>query len=549
MEKENNKKKISILIGAIMVVVLLLIGFTYTYLSSNTREENSVKAGTLLISYEDDNLESINMSNIQPIYDKDIKEKASKINFQVNNTGTAKAYVDINITDISLPSELEDLEFKWALYSGEEKISNGNFRNVLDNKLLLTNNQEITSSKNYELYIWISENELDQSDMMEKTFSGKITVVGHQNKQTELLSKVIKDDNTLQKGNPDFSKIAVSQEYYDTLPESSTNDRDTSKSQAVVENGLYASEDDDGETYYFRGNVEDNYLKIEGLKWPSDLERLGMMQKSGEIEYDANNYCSWGYYDYYSSEEECIADIKEVGPISGEDMLFRIVRINGDGSIRIKADGSVGMSAFNDDYDYFSSSELEKKYVGYTYDNSKPNVQDGISSKIKNYLDNWYIEHMQAYDELLANTRYCNDTSISRVEYDGEFILYGAYSRLHDSKQPTYICPNTNETYGGEYDLKIGLLSADEVAFAGGVDYIENHNYYLYGNETWIRLGTPYGNNIGSYELFFKSDVGGIGVGTIYEQSSVSPVLNLRADILFEQGDGTKDNPYIVSLD
>ncbi len=244
MEKENNKKKISILIGAIALVLVLIVGITYAYLSANNKTpDNSVKAGTLLISYEDDNLNSIRLNDITPIYDKDIKEKASKISFQVNNTGTAKAYVDINITDISLPKELADLEFKWALYSGDEKINNGNFRNVLDNKLLLTNNEEIESTKNksYDLYIWISESELDQSDMMNKTFTGKITINGNQNKKSELLSKVIKDNNPLQKEPPDFSKAAVSQEYYDTL----TEDTNPKQSKTVVENGLYASEDDD----------------------------------------------------------------------------------------------------------------------------------------------------------------------------------------------------------------------------------------------------------------------------------------------------------------
>ena len=70
----------------------------------------------------------------------------------------------------------------------------------------------------------------------------------------------------------------------------------------------------------------------------------------------------------------------ELGHASGEDMLWRIVRVNGDGTIRLIADGAIGNSKFNEDYD-------DKKYVGYTYDNSSPNVQDGTNSTIKTYLE------------------------------------------------------------------------------------------------------------------------------------------------------------------
>ncbi len=528
MEKENNKKKVGTLISAIIVVLVLIIGITYSYLSANNKTPaNSVKAGTLLISYEDDNLNAINVSNIQPIYDKDIKEKASKISFQVNNTGTAKAFVDINITDISLPSELADLEFKWALYSGEEKISNGNFRNVLDNKLLLTNNQEISSkgNKSYDLYIWISENELDQSDMMEKTFSGKITVVGHQNKQAELLSKVIKDNNEPSTQKPDFSKIAETDE------------------------GLIQDIDDDGETYYFRGNVKDNYLRIDGLKWPADAPKAYLIpsknnnSRSDDMSY-LKNLCKYSYSDYgYSNEQECLDDIKEVGGKPGEDMLFRIVRINGDGTIRIVADGFIGNKAFN-------QNRESEEYVGYTYNNSKPNVQDGDDSTIKEYLDSWYETNMIDYDNILASTRYCNDTT-GNIDSNG-LLLYGTYGRLNTDSghipEPSYICPNTDKLYGGEYDLKIGLLSADEAVFAGGKKGTSNSNYYLLGNSPDKWLGSPiYFSNGYAFEFNIASSGTVNDVFVNYEYAAV-PVLNLRADTLFTQGNGEVNNPYVVKI-
>ena len=409
----------------------------------------------------------------------------------------------------------------------------------VDNKILLINNQEIASKGNkiYELYIWISETGKDQSDMMNKTFSGKITVVGHQKKQSELLSKVIKNNNPLQINDPNFNKVAVAQDYYDILTES-TNPK---QSEATVENGLYAGEDADGETYYFRGNVEDNYLKIEGLKWPSDSKPAYLLSKAniiffsiGSVETNCdNNYSTYGYI----SNEECKADIMEVGAQPGEDMLFRITRINGDGTIRIIADGSVANYPFNQNHNL-------EKYVGYTYDNSKPNIQNGNPSNIKRYLDNWYKKNMTDYDKILASTRYCNDTSVYNI--NGNSIYYGAYNRIRKTITPTYICPNTNKTYGGEYDLKIGLLSADEIVFAGGNYGLSNKSYYLYGSIAYKWLMSPYYYS-GSNTSEFGTHIGGnIDYNYNYNNEAVVPVLNIRADTPFTQGDGTKDNPYLV---
>ncbi len=520
MEKKNIRK-VKTIITTIIAIILLLISITYAYISANkATNKNSVEAGTLLINYENDNLNTVNLSNIQPIYDKDIKEKASKISFKVNNTGTAKAYVDINITDIILPPELADLEFKWALYSSEEKINNGNFRNVLDNKLLLANNQEISSkgNKSYELYIWISENGLDQSDMMNKTFSGKITVVGHQKKQPELLSKIIKNNNPINNKKTNFNEISKTDE------------------------GLIQDIDDGGETYYFRGAVEDNYVKIEGLKWPSDAQPCYTIPNKSYIytkRIDVEEVCERNYSTNYGykSVEECKADIKEVGAKPGEDMLFRIVRINGDGTIRIVADGAIGYSEFNET----SNSE---KYVGYTYNNSKPNIQDGDSSTIKEYLDNWYETNMIPYDKVLASTRYCNDTSVSNTNEN--FIYYGAYNRIRTINTPTFMCPNTNKTYGGEYDLKIGLLSADETVFAGGNYQILNQKYYLYGIVSYRWLMSPYFSNDSSAHEFGTYINGCIDYNNNYYSEGVVPVLNLRADTLFTQGNGEKSTPYVI---
>ena len=97
-------------------------------------------------------------------------------------------------------------------------------------------------------------------------------------------------------------------------------------------------------------------------------------------------------------------------------------------------------------------------------------------------------------------------------------------------------------------DLKIGLLSVDEAAFAGGNYGTQNESYYI-PKGTVLSSPMDYSFN---YETTFSSMFAISYDGSISGSSkyinNVFPVLNIRADTLFTQGDGSKDNPYVVKL-
>lgn len=619
---ENKKKKISIIITSVIMVALLAISITYALFSArSTSTEQSVQAGTVRVVYTD-NLDSVTINNIAPIYDSDIMTDANKFSFNVENTGATTAYVDISLTNIVMDTELSNLEFKWALYSGSDEVSNGNFRNVSNNEQLLTKNIELAPSqdKYYQLYIWISESDLDQSNLMNKSFSAKITVMGNQTKGADLLSTVIKNNN---------SPIKELPENYDlSWPDTRIS-------------GLLKGTDDDGETYYFRDEVENNYLKIEGLKW-SNVDYLGYDNMEEAEEFCTNNYGPL----LYNSSEECINDLPNIGHTPEDDMLFRIVRINGDGTIRLIADGSIGNSVFNENIN-------SEEYVGYTY---KPRIgyklnadssafrvtnstlihcsdiyysdkvdvgQNGegymlidpvkyscedcknglcngkytnfsttvsgrtttvykvnsitnnsedfyvyqyngeaiydenaneISSTIKTYLDNWYNENLSEYDNLIASTRYCNDTSNASVQIFDGTIIYNLANAAND-----FVCLNTHKSYGGEYDLKVGLLNLVEAEHAG-VPFLEYHYSYLFDlfpngsiiGSYWLMTPISYpgaiygGTEYGSWNSYVHN--GGSLTDMTNKEKWVVPVINLKSDILYTSGDGTESNPYIITL-
>ncbi len=485
MEEENKKIKIIKTLVILIVLLVTVIGISVAYFSAQSNSNTqTIKTGKLSITYND-GTNNLKVDNIVPIYDKDMQTKANRITFNAYNEGTMTGYMDISIEDIVIPEELESLEFKWAIYETDEnytdlksKVNNGNFRNIENDKQLLANNIKIEPKerKYYNLYIWIRETDLNQDEMKDKTFSGKIVIRGNQEEGQMLLSEKIKEDNDpIKEDKPDFSTTATGDE------------------------GLIKDIDEDGDTYYFRGAVENNYVKINGLTWAT----------------------SDG--DYHSE---------------GEEMLWRIVRINGDNTIRLIADGSIRNSAFNEVND-------DEKYSGYTYDNTAPNKQNGESSTIKKYLDNWYSENMMDYDKYIAHTRFCNDTTVASIDEDESRINYGSYDRI-EKGQPSFECGNTTKNYGGEYDLKVGLITADEVAFAGGKDLLtSNESFYLYGKSDGFCTISPSQFSMGAGTFYIDDD----GKINNYDSNNVMGtrlVINLKSDILYTSGNGTKLNPYTV---
>ena len=291
-----------------------------------------------------------------------------------------------------------------------------------------------------------------------------------------LLSR-IKNSNQLITETPDFSKGEP--------PLSGTN----------TGSGLYTMEDDDGISYYFRGQVENNYVIFAGKTW-------------------------------------------------------RVVRINGDESIRLILDESLESAvAFNNKFD-------EEKYVGYTYDNENKCLSnnpcsdnDGTSSDIKEYLTEWYDDNILAenLDKYIESTTFCADTSFVYNDID-ELNEYGARLRLIDAK-PQLKCSNTSLYFGGAYKLRIGLINADELMLAGLNFSKTNTNNFLYSlNSYWTLSPNDTGSYYGQSGICFDNAYGGLNACSITEELYVRPVSNLKSDVLVASGNGTSQTPYTIDV-
>ena len=123
-------------------------------------------------------------------------------------------------------------------------------------------------------------------------------------------------------------------------------------------------------------------------------------------------------------------------------------------------------------------------------------------------------------------------------------VYYGGYTRVIINTKPILQCPQRTSDYGGEYSLKIGLITADEVVLAGGLSGINNETYYLNNGTTFYTL-TPSQYTYRNPEMIVVNDTGAINPIKATEELSIRPVLNLNSKTIVT-GAGTETNPYIV---
>ena len=245
------------------------------------------------------------------------------------------------------------------------------------------------------------------------------------------------------------------------------------------------AEDDYGESYYYRG-IADNWLSFAGFYW-------------------------------------------------------RIIRINGDGSIRLIYSGT--KDNHTGEGTKVDSSAYKANYRGEKY-------ADYRISTVKYKTDNWYKTNILAkdYENKVADTGYCNDlTKYSTTDF-------GSQERLRNNKIPTLKCPdkenNLLSTANAKLTYSVGLLTQDEASFEGGVysNVIPNENkkYYLYSGY-WYWTMTP--AVLGGSSVFVGNVISDGCLGNYSEDYSgggIRPVLSLKSKVNITSGDGTEANPYIV---
>ena len=178
-------------------------------------------------------------------------------------------------------------------------------------------------------------------------------------------------------------------------------------------------------------------------------------------------------------------------------------------------------------------------------------------------LDNWYYTNIEqkGYSDQVEDTIWCNDRSISELNGwnpDGgntrSYLYFEAYKRAYTTYIPDLSCTRDIDRFtvntdngNGELDYQVGLLTVDEIMLAGGNKNTENRTYYLYTGQHWWL-----GSSIYLYDnIAIGAGVSGAGllfVGDhVYSTYGVRPSISLKPGTESTGGDGSAENPYIVS--
>jgi len=319
-------------------------------------------------------------------------------------------------------------------------------------------------------------------------------------------------------------------------PNNPTNFADPATTDETAD-GLFSMADDYGTSYYYRGTAPNNYIKF------------------GK---DA----------------------------SGQDMWWRIIRFNGDGSIRMQYDGSgaSGSNTYTRSFaltnQLWNSASDDAKYVGWMFggtdgsaSTSREEAQrNEISLPIKIAVDDWYKANIvdTGYNDYVQDAIFCNDRSTpgksatgwtddTGLGYGSNTTAYGAYARSGvqtvkaNNVRPQFTCPQENDKFtvnvenGGNGGLTypVGLITADEIVAAGSGRYgTSNSSYYLYKGSWYWSLSPLHFDGYarpfvvhsnGSLNNFYVNDTSG----------AVAPVINLKPEYVKTMvGNGTINNPY-----
>ena len=234
---------------------------------------------------------------------------------------------------------------------------------------------------------------------------------------------------------------------------------------------------------------------------------------------------------------------------------WRIIRINGDGSIRMIYQGTsanttgsvtqLQISAFN-------HSDNDNMYVGYMYTSGQRQGHDDPST-IKGILDQWYQNNLVDDAEYIdGNAGFCGDRRVSSGTGIGTSSTnYQPYTRINNSS-PSLSCETLDiyttkgsSTGNAALDYPIGLISADEAMFAGIPNWNNsNSNNYLYTRQNYWTMSPSWFND-GKVIGFIINSSGSLIWDGVDLTNGVRPVINIRADVELT-GSGTTSDPFKV---
>ena len=541
-----------ILYGMFLIFTFILVtGLTYAFFSqtitgNDVAETINVTTTELKLNFTDGKY--IELKEAMP---GDFVTKT----FNVENTGTEIGYYKINWQEFNNKIDNDELQVEFTCKSYKGSTESGTCSNLTREAAYnrdLKSNIEIASGirHEYTLKLTFMDTNQNQNENQGKSFSGVLRVEGDEagwengcTNNNSLRCKILSDNTLTSDSSIDFTKIS-----------SPTNGQ-----------GLYRDDKyGDSENYYFRGGsfcAYTDYLRendtgakctAAGGTWDGATYKCNLdlskttCESKGFTWYELKNNVKFG--DYY----------------------WKIIRIDDNGDVRLLYNGNSttarGTNAHVGTSPYSSGRNGDNTYVGYMRANTsvttskKQAASNEINSDIKTYNENWYTNtsNLSTLASMISsNAGYCNDRMTTQTKDGGigsKETTYDSTYRVYILKQPSYKCTNesndlftlSSNIYGNKkLSAPVGLITADELAYAGSLYYNYNFQVYTHSGDTYWTLSPADFSGGLSYSSLLTND-GGFGFYGSNGHIGARSVVSLNSTALVSGGNGTLADPYII---
>ena len=526
----NKKKKIFLITGISLLVLIAIVGGTYAWYVWTTSDSDTTKivAGVGAATVTFDGGSDIS-ANLRPVSDKS-KGIVKNISVKGDTTGLVfNMYLDIT----SIDTGLKDESFRYELYKGTTKVKEGNFsdsyltsntvtctKNNTNHIVLLTNESISTSKTSYTLYIWIDgANYTNPNTMMNKTFSFKL----HADGEGAVLAKTAAETIT---------------ELY------------TSAEKETIQNNSI--------DYHIAPSVSLMNDRLGGTT--TDLD-------GGNIRYygaSPNNYIYFNCSDYSNQTSSTCETWRIIGVFDGKLKLIRGSQIGtyswDNKNTSTGAENNYGKN----DWTTARLMKLLNPSDYYTVDSNDNNL--GQSLYYNSTSGKCYSGQNNATKDCDFTSTGIKDTTRNMIAETTYYL--GGWNNVSVYPNQIYEYERGTTVYTGRpttpWTGKIALAYTSDYGYAADLNQCVNKQLNKYNDSTctsnnWMKaIITNNGSNSGwlltpycstSSNVWYVYPVGNVYFNyTVYSAFGAVPVLSLSSELGIESGgDGSSSNPYKLS--
>ena len=518
-QEEMKKKQKKVMIYTLIVSLICAVGVSYAFFTAGISSETSTTvradAGTMKITY--DGGTNINLAGIYP---KDDVWATKTITVTGNNTTDAEMYYKLTLVVDSNTFKADD-PLQYELVSTNTSTNGEIIPNISKTDITGTS-IELGSGKfakannashTYELKIYYPKKTTSQNANQGAAFSAHVEITSAKAPTVSTLAQTILAKNEV--------KTPI------TTPGAAVS----TASEAL----LASAEDDYGTSYYFRGAVTNNYVEFANKCW-----RIVRVGGDGSVKLILHNDNT----------------AKAANPCATAN--------NSTSAAFARYSGTTYKSAFNSSYN-------DNAYVGFKYGTVGSSTYEAThantnNSTILTNLETWYNNNLSTYEKVIADTEWCNDktnvtdtsynpwgyNNVTGLGYGTNVTYYGATQRLVGTSGSAGGTGPSLKCNGelSKINSKVGLITADELAYAGYAYAKNNTTTYLQENATsdyWWSLSPLSFVGSDAYVWSVNGSSGSFNYSSVSDSNGVRPSISLKSTTN-ATGNGTSDSPFIISM-